>query len=361
MSWTWRSIIAPWLCVVSITLKLTVMPKTRRVLFHRSWTAPNGGSSGGQMKVRDAFEHIRHSPVFEPAVYFGPGTIWHDYPGNVWLPYRQTALKEWAIHPTDVLFFSGMDWEILPPDQRREPPVPVVHIAQPRHTRPEDKRRGFLAHPAIRIAKSQAGKQILEEHGVNGPVYLIPDAIDLGQLPEGPGTPDLDILIVGLKNPSLAEALYRQLRRYARWHLKRWKIGLQVPPALPTRQDFLQLVSRARIVAYLPLPEAQGYEGFYLPALEGMAMGKLVICPYAIGNSDFCLPGRTCLQPRYAQEDLFRSILEALMMPAARQRAFIEAGRAISQNHTLEKERDAILHLIHHADAIWNETAFYRS
>ena len=43
----------------------------RRILFHRSWTTFNGGTSGGQIKVRDAFEHFKDSPIFQPSVYFG--------------------------------------------------------------------------------------------------------------------------------------------------------------------------------------------------------------------------------------------------------------------------------------------------
>lgn len=332
----------------------------RRVLFHRSWTAPNGGSSGGQMKVRDAFEHIRHSPLFEPFVYFGPETVWHDYPGNVWLPYRSGALQEWSIRPDDLLFFSGMDWKVLSEQERRRPPVPVIHIAQPRHTRPEDPRRGFLAHPAIRIAKSGAGRRILEEYGVNGPVFLIPDAIDLAALPAPNPNPDLDLLIVGLKNQPLAERLFRRLKRHARWRFRAWRMDLQVPPPLPTREDFLRLVNRARIVAYLPLTEDRGFEGFYLPALEGMAMGKLVICPYAVGNSDFCLPGETCLQPDYQEDALFEAILEALEMPDTRRTMFTDAARRMSSRHSLEAEREALLHLIHQADAIWTQEDLFR-
>jgi glycosyltransferase involved in cell wall biosynthesis len=336
------------------------MRPRRRVLFHRSWTSPTGGSSGGQMKVRDAFEHIRHSPLFEPFVYFGPHTVWTDYPGNVWQPYRHLGLERWEIRPDDLLFFSGMDWEILPEVQRRNPPVPVLHIAQPRHTRPEDKRHSFLSHPAIRIAKSREGMRILEEHGVNGPLFLIPDAIDLRDLPPPHPQPDLDVLIVGLKNQPLAETLYRRLKRHARWRLRTWRIERQVPPALPTRQDFLRLVNRARIVAYLPLTEDRGSEGFYLPALEGMAMGKLVICPYAVGNSDFCLPGVTCLQPEYREDAIFQAILEALAMPESQRSGMIRAAHRIVSGHTIENERESLLNLIHQADAIWNQADLFR-
>src|SRR5690606_11082232 len=99
----------------------------RRVLFHRSWTQYNGGTSGGQLKVRDAYEHIAHSPDFEPRVYFGEDTIWYDNPGNLWLKYKDVALSTWEIQSDDIMFFSGFDWKVLSPEHRAKPPVPVIN------------------------------------------------------------------------------------------------------------------------------------------------------------------------------------------------------------------------------------------
>lgn len=327
--------------------------RKRRVLFHRSWTKYNGGTSGGQLKVRDAYEHFAASETFEPRVYFGPETIWYDNPGNVWLPYRDKALKKWEIQPIDLLFFAGWDWKVLTPEQRAKPPVPILNIAQPRQIMLPDARRDYLKHPAIRIAKSSIGKQKLEEYGVNGPVFFIPDAIDFSLIPDPHPAPELDVLIVGLKNPKMAKALKRRLS----WHnfLRRDPIRfkVQVPPKLPTREDFLNLVNQARIVVYLPLTEAQGAEGFYLPALEGMVMEKLVICPYAVGNADFCIPGKTCLQPAYTARDIFDAILRACRLPKAEVDALTQGGKAITNNHQLSTERASLIRLAEQAGEIW--------
>lgn len=332
----------------------------RRILFHRSWTIFNGGTSGGQIKVRDAFEHFKSSTEFEPKVYFGEETEWFDNPGNVWLPYRYQAEKDWQIQPSDVLFFAGVDWEILAPGQRVNPPVPIINIAQPRHTRPEDKRHGYLLHPAIRIAKSSIGKQILEDFGANGPVYCIPDAIDLEALPLPHSKPDLDILIVGLKNPDLAKRLEVRLLKRNRFRLHPLKVGIQVPPKLPTRMDFIHLLNRCKIAVFLPLDAARGAEGFYLPALEAMGMKKLVICPYAVGNIDFCLPDTTCLQPVYQEEAIYKAILQALKMPQDRRQSMIEAAKAITYNHSIQQERIAYLNLLSQTDEIWRQQDLFR-
>jgi len=332
----------------------------RRVLFFRSWTQFDGGTSGGHLKVRDAFEHFKSSDKFAPFVYFPPETVWHNNPGNYWIPYKPGALNEWKIQPTDVLFFAGHDWKILPPETAASPPVPVINIAQPRHTRPEDPRYRFLQYPAIRIAKSSLGKKILEDFGVNGPVYLIPDAIDFSKLPPANEHPDIDLLIVGLKNPDLALALQKKLERKNFWRMKRWRISVQVPPKLPTRGDFLALVNRAKIALFLPLDAERGAEGFYLPALEAMAMNKFVVCPYAVGNTDFCIPDVTCLQPEYNLESLYHAALKALRMNAGERDQIIKAARAIANNHDIRQEKKNLLTLLHQADDIWKDTSLFK-
>jgi len=332
----------------------------RRVVFHRSWTLPVGGTSGGQLKVRDAFEHFKTSDRFAPYVYFGEETIWFDNPGNYWLPYKDQALKEWNILPSDVLFFAGKDWKILPHETAASPPVPILNIAQPRHTRPHDVRHYALKYPAIRIAKSSLGKKILEDFGVNGPVHLIPDAIDFSLLPKPNTNPDLDLLIVGLKNKVLAKKLYRRLARKNFWRSKKWKIEVQLPPKLPTRQDYLDLASRAKSIVFIPLPPEKGSEGFYLPALEAMVMEKFVVCPPAVGNVDFCLSDKTCLKPDYNLEALVAASLQALKMSDEEKDPFIKAGREIANNHDIKEERVKLVELLHNADEIWKDTTLFK-
>ena len=331
----------------------------RRLLFHRSWTKFNGGTSGGQIKVRDAFNHALHSSTFQPFVYFGEETVWYDNPGNVWTDLKEQGLSKWELQEGDMAFFSGHDWKVMDESIRKKPPIPVINIAQPRQIMLPDARKGYLKHPAIRIAKSSIGKKILEDYGVNGPVYYIPDAIDLSLLPPPNPAPDLDVLIVGLKHPGMAKNLLRRLKRFNFWKFPKYKFEIQIPPKLPTRMDFIHLLNRAKIAVFLPLDEERGAEGFYLPALEGMALKKLVICPYAVGNIDFCIHGETCLQPEYNEDALYKAILTALSMSEDQKQQMIAKGFAMTDNHTLEKERTSILNLIHQADDIWNQKSLF--
>jgi hypothetical protein len=92
-----------------------------------------------------------------------------------------------------------------------------------------------------------------------------------------------------------------------------------------------------------------------------MVMEKFVICPYAVGNADFCIPNETCLQPTYDTASVFSAILEALKMDKARFHQIIEAGRAIANRHTLEEERKAILELAGKADDLWQDDSLYHT
>ena len=334
----------------------------RRVIFHRFFNIYNGGTSGGQIKVRDSFEHIRESEKFTPMVYFNPDTKWFDNPGNVWLPYRNSPdrLDEWKLRKSDILFFAGVDWMVLNSSQRNSPPVPIVNIAHPRHTNPTDKRNSYLQHPAIRITKSSLSKKILDEYGVNGPVFVIPDALDPVDIPVPNPHPDLDIVIVGLKNPALAKKIHRRLQWNNLFRRKKLKIAVQTPPKLPTRRDFLNLVNRAKIAVYLPLEEKYGAEGFYLPALEGMFMEKLVICPFAIGNVDFCLKDQTCLMPEYNLKSILHSIKEALNMPDEKRKRLITNAKKITRNHLIETERASLLNLLNRVDDIWYQKNIFK-
>jgi hypothetical protein len=332
----------------------------RRILFNRYFNIYNGGTSGGQLKVRDAFEHFMASDSFEPKVFFHKNTIWFDNPGNLWLPYLNSEYQvlDWEIKEGDVLFLAGKDWDRLAVKFCKSPTVPIVNIAHPRHTRKEDPRNGFLKYPAIRITKSSLSKKILEEYGVNGPIFCIPDAIDPSVLPSFNPKPDIDLLIVGLKNPLLSKKLYRFFKIKYGFKIH-FKIVEQSYPKLPTRSDFLALLNRASTVVFLPLEEKYGAEGFYLPALEAMFLRKLVICPFAIGNVDFCLKDHTCLMPNYSFWDIVKSVGESLKMSQEKKSQMIENAYAIAQNHHIDKERQSYLSLLDNVDDLWGNADYF--
>lgn len=331
-----------------------------QVLFFRRLINPKAGSNGGNLKLRDCYNHIAHSKVYKPAIYFHPDTVWpSELAGNHWADLRPNALKSWNIGPNNLLFFSGHDWQSLSPAQRERPPVPVINIVQPRHTRKQDKRRQFLQHPAIRIAKSEHGASILRKHGVNGPLFVVPDAIDLKALPKIPAEKDIDILIPGLKQPAFAQQLYNQLDAWNKKQQLQLNIHLQLPPKLPERMDFLRLVARAKLIACVPLEAARGAEGFYLPALEAMALNTLVVCPHAVGNVDHCLDGINCIVPEFSVAAIAKATQKLWFMPKAQQDKLIAGGQQTAQQHCIENEREATLAIVHQAQELWTQADLF--
>ena len=165
---------------------MNVQDEKGRVLFYRRLINKNAGTNGGNLKLRDCYDHITFSEKYQPAIYFSEDTIWHNNEGNYWNPLRSQALEKWKVNENDILFFSGTDWLVLAEAERNNPSVPIINIVQPRHTRSIDKRQQFLKYPAIRIAKSNHGAGILRAHGVNGPIYVVPDTIDLSLMPAIP-------------------------------------------------------------------------------------------------------------------------------------------------------------------------------
>ncbi|GGE00825.1 glycosyltransferase [Planktosalinus lacus] len=333
----------------------------RRVIFHRFFNIYNGGTSGGQIKVRDYFEHLKNSESFTPKVFFNPETTWFDNPGNVWTSYRNSKdeIETWELKKNDILLLAGIDWMILNEKQKLNPPIPVINIAHPRHARLQDKRNEFLKYPAIRITKSSLSKSILENYGVNGPVFLIPDAIDPKDIPAPNENPENDILIVGLKNPELAQKIYKSLLFLNNFRKKKLVIKVQLPPKLPTRANFLNLVNNSKTIVFLPLEEKFGSEGFYLPALEAMFMKKLVICPFAIGNIDFCVDGKTCIMPKYNFLSILLSIKKAVNMTGYEREGLITNASEITKNHLLENEQKALINLLNQVDTIWNDKTLF--
>ena len=105
-----------------------------------------------------------------------------------------------------------------------------------------------------------------------GPIVAIPNGTDLAAAPGGtmPAPADWDtrrhaVTIVGYKRRDLASALSECLHDRALPH--EFLAGF-----LP-RAAFLEVLSESRVVVCLPDPT----EGFYLPALEAMASGCLVV------------------------------------------------------------------------------------
>ena len=304
----------------------------RRVLFYRDFRQ----FTGGHLKVWHYFEHVRHTPGFRPLIAFSKETRWDQT--NPWWARREEALAHWDPQRAEVLFLAGMDWLVLPEAERQAPPRPVINLIQHvRHAHPAEALYRFLPYPAVRICVSPEVAAALQATGrVNGPVVTLPNGIDLAALPAARPWRERErrVLILGIKRPIMAAELRDVLG----------EMGLAVDCLLAAvpRAAFLRRLAEARLAVLLPDPT----EGFYLPALEAMALGTPVVCPDAIGNRSFCVPDMTCWQPGYSVKALREAVDHVLHLPEETVQAVMTTGQAMARRHSLAQEREAFIHLL---------------
>lgn len=289
------------------------------------------GFTGGHLKVHDYFGHVASSGTHVPRAVFSADTVWDER--NPWHAERASAVASFEAARPDALFLGGLDWEFLPPKERARPSVPVVNLVQHvRHGDPKDPRFAYLRHRALRICVSPEVAQAIEGRA-EGPVVVIPNGIDLASLPRAAARTS-DLVIAALKRPELGRALAARLARPGR------TIDL-FDGRLP-RAAFLARLAAARVALLLP----HETEGFYLPAIEAMAMGTLVVCPDCVGNRSFCLDGDTALRPAYEPDALAAAAERALTLEPGARDALAASALAMARRHDLRAERAAFLDLL---------------
>jgi len=310
------------------------------VLFYRDFKR----LTGGDLKVWHYFNHVRSSGRHTALVRFSADAVWDS--SNPWNDARENVIGADEDVDFDVLFLSGIDWRaMIPIGQRDEYRRPIINIVQHVwHACPNDRlnRHRFLPHKAIRICVSpEIAKAILRTGRVRGPVFTIPNALELDALAaDGAPGRDIDVLVAANKQPELGGAVAARLRAPGR--------AVELVAERIPRDALLDLMRRARVSVLVPNPK----EGFYLPALEGMALGTLVVCPDCIGSRSFCLPGENCFRPDYDEDAIVAAAAEALRddarAQALRARALETAGA-----HDMPGERRAFLDILDRVDELW--------
>jgi hypothetical protein len=311
-----------------------------KILFYREFRR----FTGGDLKVWDYFNHVRASPGWEPYVRFYGESVWNET--NPWTRAREHVLADGEDLEPDVHFVSGVDWRQIDGAVRPASPIPVINLVQHvKHADTEDTllRYRFLPHKAIRICVSSEVAQAIEATGmVRGPVFTVPNGIDVAALERlGAATErDLDVVVAANKQPEQGAAIASRLSRPGR--------TLQLLDTRIPRDELLAWLARARVAVFVPNPE----EGFYLPAIEAMALGTLVVCPDCVGNRSFCEPGVNSFRPPYDMEAIIHEAEQALAAGADANR-LVEAARATARRHDLSLERAAFQRILGRVEELW--------
>jgi Glycosyl transferases group 1 len=309
------------------------------VLFHRDFQ----GFTGGHLKVSDYFNHVLSTETHDARIAFSPETDW-DVATNPWLKVKNRVVP-WRPDKADILFLAGNDWRVLAESERSHFSKPIINLIQhPRHAEPESELRSFLRNRAVRICVSEeVAERIKATREVNGPVFTIPNGIDLSAVPQGKpwnGRP-INALISGLKAKELATQLNAALTDQS------CKIECQIE-WMP-RDHFLCQMSNARVTIFLPRPS----EGFYLPALEGMACGTIVVCPDCFGNRGFCHDQVNCFRPDYEFNQIVAAARKALRQSELARDRMMENANGTVRKHSLERERKSFVGILEQIDQLW--------
>ena len=270
-----------------MALLIDVKNNTKAVQFYRNFRE----FTGGHLKHWHYFNHTYHSANHLPYIYFGPDTAWTTR--NPWQHLQQRSGSKLCapnqpLQSPDILFVEGVsDWPVVQKAYSNIVQMPVINLIQHvRHADPQDPRYEFLSQRAIRLCVSSEVEAALRAtKKVNGPMMTIPCGMDVTALPPPLAQKPTDICIAALKNPELGRRLQQQLKQTGH--------RVSLIEGRVARSHFLSKINQAKISVFLPWQT----EGFYLPALEGMALNTLVICPDCVGNREFCRDQENCLNP----------------------------------------------------------------
>lgn len=301
-----------------------------RLLFHRDFTEYTGGHG----KVWDYFRHAR-ALGWDARVFLTERSLRDER--NPWMADAGWIEPEWCPERADVLFLGGMDWAALPDPWL--PPRPVINLVQHvRHAWEGYPLRQYLRAPAHRICVSQpVADAIAATAEVNGAVTVIPAALDVPDLHIADVPQErAGVTIAGMKAPQLATQVALALQDAG--------IAVELLTDWLPRVDYLRRIAGADVA--VTLPHAQ--EGFYLPALEAMALGTPVVMNDCIGSREYVRDGWNCLLAPADAPTIAAAVLRALV-PEMGQRLAVN-GRQTAQAYGQGVEREQFARVI---NATW--------
>ena len=322
----------------------------RTVWFYRDYVR----LFGGHVKHSHYFDHVRRMPGFTPRITFSAEPSNESQARErrrLWRAGNGVMAERWEPADRDVLFLAGVDWRYLYGSGLETLPNPRINLIQHvRHAHEGTELYRYLSQRAIRICVSREVADVISATGqTNGPVLTIPNGIDVtpfdsagGSSPAGFDERRRPVTIVGYKSPELARALSERLDAANIEHL--------LVCDFLDRSAFLALLGESRVAVCLPRER----EGFYLPALEAMASGCLVVTLDCIGNRGFCRHDANCVVAEHDPESLFRATKRVLAMSVPERERMHRQARETAAEHSLEAERSRFHAILGDIDRLWS-------
>ncbi len=317
----------------------------RKVWFHREYAQ----FTGGHLKHSHYVGHVATMRGFTPRITFSrhsAGELLSEERRQLWPLSVVRDVPNWGPRAGDVLFVAGTDWRYLGTFGLDRLPNPIINLIQHvRHAHADTELYEYLAQKAIRICVSQEVADAICATGrVQGPVFVIPNGTDIEPDPlrlKHLRDRKMPVVVVAYKRPDLAQPLCGHLAAANIEHLALTR--------LQKRGDFLDALAESRVAVCLPHVE----EGFYLPALEAMGMGCLLVTLDCVGNRGFCRDEENCLVAAPTTESLVAATERALCLPQPQQKEFLQRSLETVRTYTLAAERQRFQALLSDVDRIW--------
>ena len=326
-----------------------VSREARAVWFYRAYVR----LYGGHVKHSHYFGHVRRIPGFSPRIAFSAAPSSESQARErrrLWPAGDAVVAGHWEPADRDVLFLAGVDWRYLFARGLHTLANPRINLVQGvRHAHQGTELHGYLAERAIRICVSRAVADAITATGrANGPVLAIPNGTDVAPFepvrdgaPAGYAKRRLAVAIVANKRPDLGRALSARLDAEGVQH--------RLVEELMEREAFLALLAESQVAVCLPLVE----EGFYLPALEAMASGCIVVTLDCVGNRGVCRHDGNCLLAEPNPESLFAMTHRAHGMSDSERAGMHRQARDTAAAHSLEAERARFHAVLEDIDRLW--------
>lgn len=300
-----------------------------RILFLRDYRS----FTGGHLKYLHYLNYTLAIESLRPELFLTPESAADA--SNIFLASGAPIVSQ--LLPSDAYFAAGLDWAVLDAANIDTRGSAVVNLVQHvRHADPTDPRYPYLSRQALRICVSPEIESALRATGrVDGPIVAIRIGLDLNELeamaaPKKPGR----VFIGAAKAPALGVEIAAALSVAT-------GLGVDLATTTLDRRGFLARMAEAEICIVLPLAQ----EGFFLPALEAMALGAAVVVPDCIGNRSFCRHEETCVMPDAAAPAI-AAAARALATDAPLRARLALAGRATALRYSMIRERETYIAVV---------------
>lgn len=315
----------------------------KTVLFYQHFGI-KGVVRGAHHKTFDFYHHIKSYSDYKPVIFFDEESVWDENLPWFRLFDKMPTLKNLKTEP-DILFLnSGKDWIKYEKHMSIPESIPIISpVNNFRAVNSSHKSFEFLSRKAIRLCPSCELFDAVNNHpNTNGKSIYLPNGVGIFSdaiiLKTNKTT---DLLIVGNKNPIMAQELYSQI--------KYLNIKIKVIDSWISKKHFQVELAKSYISVHLP----KKIEEHYIPGVEAMMLESLVIIPDCIGNRSYSRPLNTCIIADYSLEGMIVAIKKMLALDEKTKKQMLENAIQESNKFLLSNEKSVLLEMLELTTKLW--------